>query len=115
MYGVWQTGVQFLNGQPPRAVSESLSKLESWAEGNIQQKGNFRFFFVESAGAGSHWTDENLTCKGHLYKEGIKMNAGEAKQLEYIATRKKAINHGPDLTQDEQAQRTVNIDATQPD
>ena len=110
MYGVWQTGALFLKGQQPWAVSESLSKLEEWARVHIQQDGQKLFFFVESVGAGQHWNDEDLVCKGHLYeKQGIVMRRKDPEV--YVATRKTAIKDGcPELTEEDRTRPTVNID-----
>lgn len=109
MYGVWQTGKHFWTGQRPWAVSESLSKLEHWATVNIQRDSKKLFFFVKSSGASQHWSDENLICVGHLYdRQGIVMRRKNPEV--YVATRKRKIAN---LTDDERARTTINIDATE--
>ena len=110
MYGVWQTGALFWRGQKPWAVSESLSGLEHWATTNIQHDGRKLFFFVKSVGANQHWSDEKLICVGHLYDgQGIVMRRKNPEV--YVAIRKRKIaNDCPDLTADDRARVTINID-----
>lgn len=111
MFGVWQTGLQFQHGQPPWYVSSSWSRLESWADRNIQRNGRNKLFFAESRGSEQVWRDEDLRCIGHSYEDETKMRAREKQQEQYIATRKSAIRNGcRKLTDDERARPTVNLD-----
>lgn len=115
MYGVWQHGPAFLRGGQPWAVSSDRSKLEEWAKVYIPHRGRFRFFFVESLGAGRDWSDAELKVIGHQYADEVRFNGKPQQAVDYIAARNTAIKNGcPKLTDDDRERVTKNIDAEAP-
>jgi DNA invertase Pin-like site-specific DNA recombinase len=115
MYGVWQTGEFFRKGAPPWAVAADRDALQGWATDNIPQDGSKHLCFAEKTGSQRDLADADWKLTGHLYKKhGVKMR--NIKPERYERERANAIADScRELTADEQARRTVNIDATQPD
>lgn len=115
MYGVWQTGRHFCEpGLQPWAVSESLSKLEEWAQVHMPRANSKRFFFAEKKGPLHQLTDAQWSVVGHLYKDGIRANRTDPER--YVLVREGRYhwndNDGkyPVPSEEDWQRKTVNTD-----
>jgi hypothetical protein len=115
MYGVWQTGRHYSTpGLQPRASSESLSKLQKWAEANIPRLGSKRLFFAEKIGSEGDLTNADWIVTGLLYKSGIRVSRINPEVYTNVR-----LGNGqwslpdsyPEPTEVDWARPTVNIDA----
>lgn len=117
MYGVWQTGRHYSTpGLQPWAVSETLSKLEYWAEVNIPAAEAKRLFFAEKIGNQSNLTDAAWIVTGMLYKDGIKVTRKDPEIYTKVRSGNGKWSHPdsyPEVTEIDWQRLTVNVDADQ--